>query len=192
MTIEIISATVLWMIVPIGLLGSLLHFAFDWSKHNRLVAIFAAVNESYWEHIKIAIWPVLLLQIALFGLGGFSHASFIPAATVSLYSIPVSMVGMVFLYKAVSKRNILWVDITSFFLTIFISQIVFVSLLNELSPSGVTIGIAGLFLLGLISAFLLFTIYPPKEPDVFVDPTNQRYGLKAHPDMDQEGKTNNS
>ncbi|MTA92276.1 MAG: hypothetical protein F2544_02690, partial [Actinobacteria bacterium] len=89
----------LWMIVPLGVLGSLLHFVFDWTKHNRLVAIFAAVNESYWEHIKIAVWPVMLLQFVLFIAGGYQFASFIPAATISLYSIPVAMVGVIYSYK---------------------------------------------------------------------------------------------
>ncbi|MDA8901794.1 DUF6512 family protein [Aquiluna sp.] len=46
MTLETIVAISLWMIVPLGILGSLLHFLFDWTKHNRFVMLFAAVNES--------------------------------------------------------------------------------------------------------------------------------------------------
>lgn len=36
-------------IIPLAIIGSLLHFVDDWSRHNRVVAVFAAVNESYWE-----------------------------------------------------------------------------------------------------------------------------------------------
>jgi hypothetical protein len=172
------------MIVPLGLLGSALHFLFDWTKHNRLVAVFSAVNESYWEHIKIAIWPVFFLQIILFSLGGYQIPSFVPAATVALYSIPVSMVGLVFLYKSVTKRNILWLDISIFFVCVAISQSVFVLILEQLSPTVGTVVMSGLFLLGLIVAFLLFTFRPPKEPDVFLDPINKEYGLRAHPDLE--------
>ena len=106
-----IILTSLWMIIPLGLIGSLLHFVFDWTKHNRFVAVFAAVNESYWEHIKIAVWPVMLLQLVLFISGGHQFASFIPAATIALYSIPVTMVGVIYSYKMITKRNILWLDI---------------------------------------------------------------------------------
>lgn len=184
MTIDSVILVSLWMIVPLGLLGSALHFLFDWTKHNKFVALFSAVNESYWEHIKIAIWPVFFLQLVLFSLGGYQIPSFIPAATVALYSIPVSMVGLVFLYKSVTKRNILWLDISIFFVCVAISQSVFVLILEQLSPTAGTVVTSGLFLLGLIVAFLLFTFRPPKEPDVFLDPINKEYGLRAHPDLE--------
>ena len=185
MTIDSVISFSLWMIVPLGLLGSVLHFLFDWTKHNRFIAFFSAVNESYWEHIKIAIWPVFLLQIVLFSLGGYQIASFVPAATIALYSIPVSMVGLVFLYKSVTKHNILWLDISIFFVCIAIAQSIFVLLLGQLAPTSGTVVMSSLFLLGLIAAFLLFTFRPPREPDVFLDPIKKDYGLRAHPDLDQ-------
>ena len=185
MTIDSVISFSLWMIVPLGLLGSVLHFLFDWTKHNRFIAFFSAVNESYWEHIKIAIWPVFLLQIVLFSLGGYQIASFVPAATIALYSIPVSMVGLVFLYKSVTKHNILWLDISIFFVCIAIAQSIFVLLLGQLAPTSGTVVMSSLFLLGLIVAFLLFTFRPPREPDVFLDPIKKDYGLRAHPDLDQ-------
>ena len=184
MTLQSIVLISLGMIVPLGILGSLLHFLFDWTKHNRFVAILAAVNESYWEHIKIAVWPVMLLQIALFLAGGNQFASFVPAATISLYSIPITMVGLIFLYKSISKRNILWLDISLFFVVIAVAQSLFVLLLEQLNPTTGTIVLATLFLLGLIAAFLRFTFRPPQEPDVFIDPINKKYGLRAHPDID--------
>ena len=185
MTIDSVISFSLWMIVPLGLLGSVLHFLFDWTRHNRFVAFFSAVNESYWEHIKIAIWPVFLLQIVLLSLGGYQIASFVPAATIALYSIPVSMVGLVFLYKSVTKHNILWLDISIFFVCIAIAQSIFVLLLGQLAPTSGTVVMSSLFLLGLIAAFLLFTFRPPREPDVFLDPIKKDYGLRAHPDLDQ-------
>lgn len=184
MSAQDIALVSLWMIGPLGLLGSALHFLFDWTKHNRFIAIFSAVNESYWEHIKIAIWPVFFLQATLFLSGGFQFAAFVPAMAIALYSIPVSMVGLVWLYKSFSGRNILWLDISVFFVSIALSQSVFTLVFLELAASQATIVISGLFLGGLIAAFLIFTVRPPSEPDVFVDPINRRYGLRAHPDLD--------
>jgi sensor histidine kinase YesM len=184
MTMNAVVLVSLFMIVPLGLVGSVLHFLFDWTRHNRFVAIFSAVNESYWEHIKIAIWPVLMLQVVLFSLGGYQYPSFIPAATIALYSIPVSMVGLVFVYKWFTKRNILWIDISIFFVCIAIAQSIFVLVLEQLAATSETVVISGLFLAGLVVAFLLFTFRPPKEPDVFLDPINKHYGLLAHPDLD--------
>lgn len=184
MTLETIIAVSLWMIVPLGLIGSLLHFLFDWTGHNRLIAIIAAVNESYWEHIKIAVWPVFLLQLVLFVLGGFQFLSFIPAATVALYSIPISMVGLVFLYKSITHRNVLWLDISIFFVVVALAQTVFVLFLNQLEADVITVVISFFFLAGLVAAFIRFTTQPPREPDLFIDPLNKKYGLDAHPDID--------
>ena len=47
-------------IIVISLVGTLLHFLYDISKHNKFVGIFAAVNESTWEHIKIALTPTFI------------------------------------------------------------------------------------------------------------------------------------
>jgi hypothetical protein len=184
MTMNAVVLVSLFMIVPLGLLGSVLHFLFDWTKHNRVVAFFSAVNESYWEHIKIAIWPVLMLQVVLFSLGGYQYLSFVPAATIALYSIPVSMVGLVFVYKWFTKRNILWLDISIFFVCIAIAQSIFVLVLEQLAPTTGTVVISGLFFFGLVVAFLLFTFRPPKEPDLFLDPIKNDYGLGAHPDLE--------
>jgi len=187
MALDTIAAVSWWMILPLGLIGSVLHFTFDWSRHHRIAAMFSAVNESYWEHIKIAIWPVALLQIILFASGGYQYASFIPAATIALYSLPISMLGLVFLYKSITKRNVLWLDILAFFAIIAIAQTLFVLILEQLDPTWLTIAFASVFLLGLLMAFLRFTLKPPAEPDMFIDPLNQKYGLEAHPDYEASG-----
>lgn len=169
-------------ILPLSLVGSLLHFAYDWSKHNRFVAVFAAVNESYWEHIKIAFWPVLVWFIVLFALGGWSIPGFVPAATIALYSVPVIMIAIVFVYKAVVRKNVLWIDIAAFFVTIGLALMIFALVAAELDASGWTIAISVILFVPLGVAFARYTHAPPDEPDLFIDPLNMRYGLEAHLD----------
>lgn len=41
-------------------LGSLLHFTYEWSNENTIVGLFSATNESTWEHLKLAFYPMLL------------------------------------------------------------------------------------------------------------------------------------
>jgi hypothetical protein len=94
------------------------------------------------------------------------------------------MVGLVFVYKWFTKRNILWLDISIFFVCIAIAQSIFVLVLEQLAATSGTVVISGLFLAGLVTAFLLFTFRPPKEPDVFLDPIKKDYGLRAHPDLE--------
>jgi Family of unknown function (DUF6512) len=51
--------TVVWVRVA----GSALHFAFELSEYWRPMALFAAVNESAWEHTKMYFWPGLFAAL---------------------------------------------------------------------------------------------------------------------------------
>lgn len=170
-----------WGVVPAIFVGTLLHFVYDWTGHRPWVARFAAVNESYWEHIKIAVWPVAVLLVVLAALGGWREPAFVPAATVALYSIPVSMIGLEFVAKAALGRNVLAVDIGLFCASIVLAQAVFAVTSTQLAADAWSIGLASAFLVGLLVAFFRFTLRPPRDPDFFVDPLNMGYGLAGHP-----------
>ena len=43
--------------------GTLLHFAYEYSMENPLVAMFAPVNESTWEHMKLCFFPMLVYAL---------------------------------------------------------------------------------------------------------------------------------
>lgn len=58
----------------------------------------------------------------------------------------------------------------------------FVQVLEQLDAAKPAVLLAALFLVGLILAFLKFTLRPPQEPDVFIDPITRKYGLQAHSD----------
>ena len=49
-----------------GLLGTLLHFVYEWTGENRIVAAFSAVNESTWEHMKLLFVPFLVFAVVEF------------------------------------------------------------------------------------------------------------------------------
>jgi len=45
----------IWGMVFISAFGSLLHFVFNWLNRFWLAGAFSAVNESTWEHLKLAV-----------------------------------------------------------------------------------------------------------------------------------------
>ena len=59
---KILKFTV-FSIIFVWFLGTLLHFAFEWSGNNLFVANFSSVNESTWEHLKLLFYPMLLTTI---------------------------------------------------------------------------------------------------------------------------------
>ena len=54
-----------WTVCFLSILaGSALHFLYDlWP--NPLTAVFAPVNESVWEHLKLLYWPFLAAAFVL-------------------------------------------------------------------------------------------------------------------------------
>lgn len=57
-----------WRIIAIlfsVVVGSLLHFVYGWSGENRIVGAFSAVNESTWEHLKLAFFPMFIIAVII-------------------------------------------------------------------------------------------------------------------------------
>ena len=60
-------------IIFICVVGTLLHFTYELSHHNKIVAIFSAVNESTWEHIKICMTATIIWSLVdgfIYGVDG--------------------------------------------------------------------------------------------------------------------------
>lgn len=45
------------------ILGTILHFTFEWSGNNAFIGTFSSVNESTWEHLKLVFYPMLFTAI---------------------------------------------------------------------------------------------------------------------------------
>lgn len=60
------KASSLWQAAGFALTtlsGTLLHFLYDWTDKNILIAPFSGVNESTWEHMKLLFWPQFLFAL---------------------------------------------------------------------------------------------------------------------------------
>ena len=144
-------------IIFISVIGTLLHFMYDWSGHNKVVSLFAAVNESTWEHIKIALTPTFIWTLydgAVYGL----NPNYFEAKTLSILVIIVLIPLLFYAYQLITKKAILPIDITIFYLTIIISNIV-------------------LFI--IFGSYMVLTLLPIKN-FLFKDPITKRYGIRGH------------
>ena len=55
-----------WQIIAILftlVVGTLLHFTYEWSGENKIIGTFSAINESTWEHLKLIFFPMLIFSI---------------------------------------------------------------------------------------------------------------------------------
>lgn len=165
-------------IILICLIGTLLHFTYEMSHHNKVVAYFSAVNESTWEHIKIGLTPTLLsIPIDLFIL---ETNNLIFAKFMSLLLI-IFLIPLIFYsYIPFTKKSVLPLDVLSFYVTITISQIVSFYIMNKEALNNIynIIGIVGILVIIII--YSIFSYFAPKM-FIFKDPITKKYGLEGHP-----------
>lgn len=78
--------------IATGLFGTLLHFVYEWTGGNRVIAVFSAVNESTWEHMKLLFIPFLVFTVVEFIVFSEAFRNFfaVKAASIllGLVSIP--------------------------------------------------------------------------------------------------------
>ena len=168
-----------WLgVVTISTLGTFAHFLYEWSHHNKVLGLFTAVNESTWEHIKIAITPSLLWSL----YDGFSYGyypNYFYAKLLSLMILVVFIPCVFYAYQKISSKPILFVDIATFYIAIILSQLTFYSILNlsAISYPFQFLSCVGLFI--FFGCYMTLTLAPVKSI-IFKDPITGKYGFRAH------------
>lgn len=171
-----------WVIIVetlvITVVGSLLHFTYGWSRQNKFVAVFSAVNESTWEHIKLALSGIFVCMLGdVWFLG--SNENYWLARSVS-FMIPVIVIPIMFYgYNLFTGHSILPVDISIFVVAAFLSSLVFELILN--APSvGFWGGLLSMIIsIVIIMLYLLLTKFPLHN-FLFEDPITHDYGYDGH------------
>ena len=169
-------------IILIAGVGTFLHFLYELSGHNKFVAIFAAINESTWEHIKICMTPTILWSLYdgyVYGM----NANYLIAKALCLLTIILLIPLMFYSYTSFTKKSILWVDILCFYITVICSQLLF-NFLIQINPLPfVYCYLGGILLFIEIGAYMFLTFNPLKN-FIFEDPISHKYGLEGHTELD--------
>ena len=96
--------------------GTLLHFLYDWSGQNKIVAAFAATNESVWEHLKLLWVPVLLFSIVGYFVYGKGRKNFLSVQYLSVL-LGMSFITIVFYtYSGILGKNYALIDISLYYI----------------------------------------------------------------------------
>jgi hypothetical protein len=164
--------------ILITIFGSMLHFTFEWSGNQPIVGVFSAVNESVWEHLKIAFWPTLMYAIFEYRYLNKRTNNFFSAKAIGIYAIMLSIPIIFYSYTFFAEENLI-IDILSFIFAIIVGQLISYKLLTfkKLSKSLELVSLVALVILAL--AFVVFTFYPP-QIQLFQDPNTGEYGIFNH------------
>lgn len=157
-------------------LGTLLHFAYEWSGKNLLVGAVTAVNESVWEHMKLLFMPLLLVALAAAVFGGRCRgywAARLAGAVTGLLLIPLLYYG----YTGALGISVMWVDVAIFFVAAAAAFLVEAHLTAHLPMRSGGAQVVAVALFGVLAVlFVWFTFSPPHLP-LFQDPVTLAYGL---------------
>lgn len=171
---------ILEMII-ISILGTILHYTYNLSNKNKIVGLFSAVNESTWEHIKIGLTATFIASLVdgyLYGDNlNYFFAKFL-SLLVIIFMIPIFFYGFKFLFK----KNIPFVNIMTFYVTIILSVLTFYKVLSLklLNYIYKYIGIVGIFI--VFGTYMTLTLLPIKN-ELFKDPVTGKYGFRKKINM---------
>jgi len=160
----------------IFILGFILHEAYDISGKNPIVALIAPVNESVWEHLKMAASAVFIFAfLEYFFIGRFSP-NFILGKTLSILTVPLLIMVLHYGYKIITGTHVLFLDILILLVAIIVGQMLSYFILNMPQKYLFLNEIALVLSVIIISGFFYYTYYPPQMP-VFMDSTTGKYGI---------------
>lgn len=145
------------------LTGTFLHFIFELSSFWRPAALFGAVNESTWEHLKMVFWPGLFFFLLEYQFLKDQLPNYWTAKGLSLILMPliiaVGWYGMV----GLTDKNIFSLNIALFVFSILVGQMVvsyWILTSKNLPTYNPRYALFGILLITI--AFASFTFFPPK------------------------------
>ena len=157
-------------------LGSLLHFVYDWSGESIFVAPFSAVNESTWEHIKLFFIPAFLFAFIQSAFLSNCYDNFwvikASGALLGIFLIPV----LFYTYSGAFGKSPDWLNILFFILAAALAYLVEFLLFLRVTRFSKLSPFAFILLCIVAFFFVFFTFFPPKLP-IFQDPTTNLYGI---------------
>ena len=156
--------------------GTLLHFTYNLSDNNMLVAIFSSINESVWEHLKLLYFPMLFATIIGYFYIGKNIKGFICSKTIGIISAMIFIVVFFYTYTGILGKDIAVIDISSFFIaTLFGEYIAYILVKNDFMCNS---KIAVVLLISIFVCFAVFSFYTPKL-GIFKEPNLNKKTLAA-------------
>lgn len=159
--------------IPIAfILGTFFHYVFELSGNNPIVGLFVPINESIWEHLKLAFYPLLLWNI----IGYFKYRhdltfkgrSYLIASMISPIVAPIIITTFYYTLLGGFGIHSIVLDIFSLFLADFLGQLLAYHVYKN---GNFKVGVLILFTFLTIVTIIMyayFTAYPPAYP-IFLD-----------------------
>lgn len=168
----------LWQLVGFAatsLIGTLLHFLYEWLGESVWVAPFSGVNESTWEHMKLLFWP--MFAFAVFQSFFFKDREDFWCVKLKGILLGQALIPIIFYtYNGAIGRSPDWLNIAIFFVSAAIAYIYETRRFNDPTEYCRNPRIAIFILCVLAAMFVIFTFKTP-HIEIFRDPLTLSFGI---------------
>ena len=155
--------------------GTLLHFLYEWTNKNILLAPFSGVNESTWEHMKLLFFPLLLFALVQYRF--FKNARSFWCVKLAGAAAGLILIPMIFYtYNGAFGKSPDWFNIAIFFMATAVTFLLETWLFKKGFLPCKQPWIAFVILCAIGAVFVVFTFAPPRIP-LFRDPLTGHYGV---------------
>lgn len=160
-----------------SILGTFFHFLFDLSNQSIAAALFSAVNESIWEHMKLLFYPMFLFAMIENHFWGNEYDQFWCVKLIGILLGLVLIPVIYYTYTGILGVSADWFNITIFFIAAGTAFWLETILFQQGYTCRVRSTIAFALICLIAVVFTVLTFIPPRIP-FFEDPVTGTYGFQ--------------
>jgi len=168
-------------IAIIFLLGSFWHFFYALSGESLIIGLIAPVNESVWEHLKLAFFPTIIwwvfCYICSYKKNNISITQWIISAMSASLISPLFILSFYYIYTGIFGIHSILLDILSLFIGIAIAQVKAIHIYKNPKSKIHFYLTVGVFVI-IFMCFVIFTFNAPHLP-LFHDALTGNYGISV-------------
>ena len=142
------------------IIGTIGHFLYEWLNFNKFIGFLFLKKESVWEHMKLGITPIIIWTIIEFFTFKFNNLFFAKFSCIITFAITLMI--LYYSYKKILKKNILFLDILTFYISLAITYLIGINNINYSYSWYIYIPTI-VFIISLIYAYLNFSKKPPNS-----------------------------
>ena len=159
-----------------AVLGTVLHFVFDWTGGSVVAALVSAVNESIWEHLKLLYYPMLAFSFIEYAAWGKDRQDFWCVKLIGILAGLALIPALYYTYTGSLGVSADWFNVTIFFIAAAFVYWLETKLFQKTGRCGLDPKVALILIIGIGILFTAMTFLPPKIP-FFRDPVTGSYGF---------------
>ena len=163
---------ILWCgMITVMVLGTLCHFGYEVLGETRFAGYIFPVNESTWEHMKLAFYPMLLFHFALCSVADRKYESVEFASLLGIFTATWLIPVFFYTYRGCLGFGKSFIDISIFYISVAFAFGLIAHILKagREKTYNILTGIMYVWVVLQMFSFIFFT-YHPGELQIFAKP----------------------